>query len=191
MNPYESPPSTVTGQPAYAGVDTGYGMVSQIRIVAVLNGVQGALEIPMGLMWIAGGMFVPVMFRMEQQRNANRPPPPPEEFLWLIAGVYLVFGTLTLAFGGLRIFAAVSNYRYKRRTLGIVSMCLGLASMLSCYCAPTGIGVLVYGLIVFLNPAVKAAFAMGEQGLSSHQVLQSFIPFRGPPQPPLPWPPPS
>jgi hypothetical protein len=168
--------------------DTGYGSVSQVRIVSVLNGVQGALEIPMGLMWVAGGVFLPMMMRMEKERNPGNAPP--DEFLWTISGVYLVMGTLTLAFGGLRIFAAVSNYRYKRRTLGIVSLILGLASMLSCYCAPTGIGVLVYGLIVLLNPAVKAAFAMGEQGLSSDQILQSFIPFRGPPQPPPAWPPP-
>jgi hypothetical protein len=190
-NPYQSPAAqAAAGQPAYTGADTGYGSVSQVRTVAVLNGVQGALEIPMGLMWIAGGIFVPVMIQMEQQRNANRPPGPPEEFLWIMTGMYLAFGTLTLVFGGLRIFAAVSNFRYRRRSLGIVSLCCGLVSLLTCYCAPTGLGILIYGLIVLLHPAVKAAFAMGEKGLTSDQILTSFVPYR-PPYPPPPWPPPS
>jgi hypothetical protein len=60
----------------------------------------------------------------------------------------------------------------------MVSIIAGLSSMLSCYCAPTAVGLLVYGLILFLNPAVKTAFQMVEQGHSVDQVLAAFSPFQ-------------
>jgi hypothetical protein len=72
-------------------------------------------------------------------------------------------------------------------------MVIGMGSVLSCYCAPTGIALLVYGLIVYLNPAVKLAFEMGAQGIPASQILATFVPFRGGPPMPPPgtWQPPT
>ena len=83
--------------------------------------------------------------------------------------------------GLLRLYAGIQNFRFRGRTLGIISFSVGLFSMLGCYCAPTSIGVFVYGLIVYLNPAVKAAFEMGEQGMNGDQILASFAMQRGVP----------
>ncbi|MEX2174061.1 MAG: hypothetical protein WD872_06845 [Pirellulaceae bacterium] len=193
-NPYQSPTPDLkqfADQPGYVVPDTGFGSVSQVRIVSVLNGVQGALEIPMGLLLCGMATLFPIMMRME----ANNPDrqggnPPPDEMLWVMTGVYLALGVPTLLAGILRIVAAVSNFRYRRRTLGVLSISLGMVSLLSCYCAPTSIGVLIYGLIVYLNPAVKAAFQMGDEGHPSDQILASFMPYRPVAYPPQSWPPP-
>lgn len=88
--------------------------------------------------------------------------------------------------------AGIQNFRYRRRVLGIVSQVCGLASMFGCYCGPTSIMLLIYGLIVYLNPAVQAAFEMGDKGTPTDAILASFLPY--PPrqygQPPF-QPPPS
>ena len=96
---------------------------------------------------------------------------------WVLGVIYLGLGAPILLAGVLRIFAGVQNFRFRGRTLGIISMIAGMASMLTCYCAPTGIGVLIYGLIVYMNPAVAAAFAMGQQGASGSEILAAFMPY--------------
>jgi hypothetical protein len=190
-NPYQSPSADFKyppGGPGYAPPpDTGFGAVNQVRIFAVLNGVQGMLELPLGLMTASMGVILPAMMKFDQQNNQRPGQPPPEEFLWVMTGFYLAVGIPTILGGILRLFAAWSNFRFRRRTVGILSVCFGLVSVFSCYCAPTGIGILIYGLILLLNPAVKHAFELGDQGQPSDQILASFLPYRPPPQ----WPPPT
>jgi len=195
-NPYQSPafgPQHFQDAPFQSPVGANdYVWVSQVRIVAVLNGVQGLLEIPMGLMYIGMAFFIPAMI---EAGNANQPgaAPPPKEMLTFMTGLYLVMGIPVLLAGILRIVAAVRNFQFRNRTLGIITLVLGMASTLGCYCAPTGIALLVYGLIIYLNPAVKMAFAMGAEGIPASQILAAFVPFRSGPQfpPPGPWSPPK
>ena len=180
-NPYQPPgfdpkyfQDSPYGQyPSRPMVDSGYGYVAQVRVVAILNCVQGALEIPLGLILTAVAVFVPYAIEMEEQAGRGGGGPP-EEMKWIIGGAYGTIGAALLLSGMLRIVAGIQNYRFRWRTLGMVSYFTGLASMIACYCAPTSIGIMVYGLIVYLNPAVKAAFEMGKQGMSGDQILASF-----------------
>ena len=96
--------------------------------------------------------------------------------MWVLAGVYLAIGIPVLISGILRIVAGVQNYRFKGRTLSLVSIIVGMATLFSCYCAPTAMGLLVYGLILHLNPAVRAAFEMGRKGHSADQILAGSRP---------------
>lgn len=181
-NPYSSPPfdpKQFQDQPAYAGsAASDAGWVSQVRVFSIFNGIQGALEIPMGLILVGMGVLLPALTQIEEfKKGQNGQEPPPAEFLWFFGIIYFVIGIPVLACGILRIVAAFRNYRFKGRTLGVVSIIAGLCSMLSCYCAPTAVGLLVYGLILFLNPAVKAAFQMVEQGQTVAQVLAAFSPY--------------
>src|SRR5205823_5880308 len=66
--------------------------------------------------------------------------------------------------GLLRIVAGLFNIRYRRRGLGIAALAVGLVTMMTAYCAPTAIGLAVYGLIVYLNEPVVLAFQMGDSG---------------------------
>ncbi len=196
-NPYQ-PPSADSKEfsegpaPYPPPMPGGYGMVQQVRIVAILNAVQGGLEILMGLLTVAMGGFMWFMPQIDRAANQGRPRPPsdpPDEFFWVLAAVYGGLGLAVLAGGILRIAACVQNYRYQGRTLGIVALAGGMASVLSCYCAPTALALLVYGLVIFLHPAVVAAFEMRRQGYAVDAILAAFMPYppmQYPAQPQLP-----
>jgi hypothetical protein len=182
-NPYHPPPfdpKQFQDQPQYSGAAASdYGWVNQVRIFALLNAAQGMLEIPMGLFTTGMGVALPTMMQWAaaQDKEAAKEMPP-EAMMWMLGGFYLAIGIPVLISGVLRIVAGVKNYRFRGRTLGLVSMIGGLSSMLSCYCAPTAVGLLVYGLILYMNPAVKAAFQMVEQGQTVDQVLAAFNPYQ-------------
>jgi hypothetical protein len=185
-NPYASPsfdPKQFQDYPSHfpPPQNTGFGWVQQVRVVAILNCVQGGLECLMGIFMGGMGVFLSYMLQAERNnpnfRNNNQPPPGME---WVFGGVYLAIGVVLLLAGILRLYAGIRNFGYRGRILGIVSMVCGMISVFSCYCAPTGIAMIIYGLIVFLNPAVQAAFVLGEQGTPSDAILNSFLPYPPP-----------
>jgi hypothetical protein len=133
----------------------------------------------MGLFTAGMGVLFPALMQMDKARNPNPSQDgPPDEFVWVLTFVYFAIGIPVLTSGVLRIVAGVQNYRFKGRTLAMISIVAGLGSMLSCYCAPTAIGLLVYGLILLMNPAVKAAFEMASRGHSADQILATFSPYQ-------------
>lgn len=183
-NPYASPsfdPKQFQDYPSHIPPPNGYGWVQQVRVVAILNCVQGGLELLLGLFLSGMGIFVALMMQAERNnpnfRGNNAPPAGME---WILGGGYIAFGLIIMAAAILRFYAGFQNFRYRGRILGIVSFVCGLVSMLACYCAPTGIAMLIYGLIVYLNPAVQAAFVMGEQGMKTDDILNSFLPYPPP-----------
>ena len=178
-NPYQTPafdPKQFQNQPGYfAGGSGDFGWVRQIRTFAILNAVQGMLEIPMGLLMTGMSALFPTIISKDLQQKAEPGDAANQEaMMWVVAGIYLAIGLPVLLTGILRIIAGVQNYRFKGRTLSLVSIIGGMATLLSCYCAPTAVGLLVYGLILHLNPGVRAAFELGRQGHSADQILAGF-----------------
>jgi hypothetical protein len=173
-NPYQ-PPTFDPGQTqeAYPATHPGFGWVNQVRIVAVLNCVQGGLEIPLGLMLMAASLFVPTIL---QAQKGSMPPGglPPQQMEQILKITYLAIGTPMVLAGVLRIYAGIQSFRFRSRMLGVTSLVLGLVSAFGCYCAPTSIGILIYGLVVYLNPAVATAFEMGRQGMHGGAILAAF-----------------
>ena len=121
-----------------------------------------------GLGWFMGNMdqFMPA--------NAQQPPEldmmAQNMMLWgfgIVGGVILIISIL-------HFIAAYLGFTYKGRVFGIVTMILGLGSLLSCYCAPTAIGLAVYGMIIYFNPAVSKAFALGKSGMKKQEILSHF-----------------
>jgi hypothetical protein len=115
--------------------------------------------------------------------SVNPPPgnagnaPPPEALGWFMAIVYGSIGLVTLLAGGLQIYAGYMTYLFRKRNLGILSVVLGAGASLSCYCSITAIGLLIYGLIVFLDSSVKQAFELGDQGYAPDQIDAIFNPY--------------
>lgn len=146
------------------------GMVNQVRVVAILNAVQGCLELLMSTMYVVLGGFFGLVMREELAKDD----PNGEMFANIMAGIMLGFGGLMLVIAGLRIYASFRNYFLQSRVLGIVSVCLGMLTVFTGYCAPTSIGIAVYTLIVLFNKEVTEAFEMRDKGLSAEQVLATF-----------------
>lgn len=182
-NPYESPTGDI---PISFGTGSlpppqEPGLVGQVRIVSVLMMVQGTLDLLVGMGIIGLGIFIGIFMREAlaqdpQFQQANGPSP---EFTGnLMMGVYAGLGVVIGIIGALNIFAGFRNWRFKSRTMAIVSMLAGLGTIFTCYCAPTSIALCIYGLVVYLNSPVAAAFRMGEQGYSGDEIVLTFSPAR-------------
>jgi hypothetical protein len=173
-NPYASPPAFNTAG-GYAA-NRGRGMVSHVPVVAILMGVQGVLETVAGGGLIAMGVALPTILTQQLAQQGGGPGDdfPPEAMTWIMLGVYGGIGLVMVIVGLLRIVAAIRNYRFRGRILGVVSLIGGLVTAFTCYCAPTSIALAVYGLVTYFNPQVTQAFALGEAGHTKDEVEAAF-----------------
>jgi hypothetical protein len=166
-NPYETPnwSSDYFREPVGTGVNPlGRGMVGHVPLVAIGLIVQGCLEFLFGLLMVLSGLlfaFVP-----DPQLAAMRG----------MSGIMFGLAVPAILCGTLRFIAGVFNLRYRRRILGMTALGLGLLTMITAYCAPTSIGLAVYGLIVYLNDSVIAAFALGDAGKGKADINAAFPP---------------
>src|SRR5215208_6038944 len=146
-----------------AGVSPlGRGLVGHVPLVAICLIVQGVLEIVMALFFVLFG----ILFLISPDPNLAS-----YRALGLIMVIFALPGFVC---GPLRIFAGIANLRHRRRLLGMTALGLGLLTMMTGYCAPTSIGLAVYGLIVYLNDSVIEAFAMGDAGKSNADIQAVF-----------------
>src|SRR5690242_4510191 len=108
-------------------------MVGQVKIVGILMMVNGLTVALTGRLYIAVGSF---MMAAMPRPPAGGGGPPPELFLI----IYGVLGAVTALVG---IFNVVAGYRVmamRNRVLGLVALFSNLIAMMTCYCAPTAIG---------------------------------------------------
>ena len=154
------------------------GLVHHVPALGILTIVQGGLVTLAGLFLVAMAALVPVIMRADGAfggvgpGNPRRPMPADAE--WFILVIYGCAGVFAIALGVLNIVGGVSMMRFRRRTLGIVTLSCGLLSLFGCYCFPTALGLFIYGLIVLLNAPVKRAFEMGAEGDTSKDIQAHF-----------------
>ena len=129
--------------------------------------IQGSLVSLAGVFLLFLG---PAMFSLSGSSHRAED----EQVMTVIGGIYILIGGLLLGVGGLNIVAGIKNLKYRGRTLGITALSLGGLAIFGCYCAPTAIGLLIYGLIIYLNQDVSRAFAMGEQGATPEQIKNAI-----------------
>lgn len=164
-------------------------MARQIPIVAALLITQGVLECLMGLYLAVMGPTMAAMFLALPSSGSSSSPPPPPEAAGVLAGMGIVFGAMGVAIiasAVLKFVAAARAFKYRGRVLGIVALASGVVSAMTCYCLPTALALGIYGLIVYLNDEAVRAFALGEQGLTPEQVLET-LERGGSPAAPGPW----
>jgi hypothetical protein len=150
-------------------------MVSQVKTVSILMIVQGVLACLIGLFYIVMGPF---MYYMMEQAKQEGGQPPPKEFELLFFTVMPIFyigvGMLNLTAGMLDIVAGIRCLRFRNRTFAIIALFSNIPCVLTCYCAPTAIGMMVYGLIVLFNEEVRRAFDLVAAGESVKSVTARF-----------------
>jgi len=139
------------------------GLVGQVRVVALLNAIEGGLELLVAAFCFFSGVIL-LLVPAEVQRQGGGNPA-------ALAAVYFTIGSVNLILGSLRLLASGRNYFFHNRGLGIVSLCVGLISSFVGCCAITSIGVAIYGLIVFFDAAVIDAFHRRSQGTSVEEIL--------------------
>ncbi|MCA9268199.1 MAG: hypothetical protein KDA41_07000 [Planctomycetales bacterium] len=177
-NPYQTPQFDDRSQFAADGgpAPRPSGKVQQVRVFAALNGVQGGLEVAMGLMLLAFAALFPLL--LENDPNMQRLNNDGRSFQLFMTVLYGGLGIAGTVCGALRLMACFKNWNFRGRGLGMISIFAGMGSCITCYCAPTAIAVLVYGLILYLDPYVKDAFAHGEQGVPADKILYDYSAYR-------------
>ena len=152
-------------------------MVHHVMALSILMIVHGAIITLCGLGAGALAFAVPAILKaqagMPQQPGMPAQPMPPQMEGFLLA-IYGGAGVVLLSAGILGIWGGIRIMKFRGHTFGIVTLSAGLLAIFGCYCAPTAIGLFIYGLIVLLNPPVKQAFAMGEQGRTPDEIRNHF-----------------
>jgi hypothetical protein len=140
-------------------------VVGQVKLVGILMIVHGITVAIMGGLYAAlGSMF---MFFTPPAGGGG---PPPELFLvvyGVIGGAILICGILT----------SIAGYRVmtlRNRVFGLVALFLNVVPLISCYCAPTSIAMMVYGLIVLFQPDVSRAFGLVAGGATAEEAVRKF-----------------
>lgn len=158
-NPYQSPQSA-GAEPAAAA---GGGLARQIPVVAILLMVQGGLEVLMGGFFVVfGGTMA-----MYAQQEAVRPG-------MAMGGVSGAMGGAGLIAGLLHVVAGWQNYFFRKRWLGVAALFTGLGSLFTCYCFPTSVLLMVYGLIVYFSARSSWAFRCGQTGMPREQIVTAL-----------------
>ncbi len=169
---------TAAGGPIELGDVTSRGMVGQVQILGVLMIVQGVFVSLMGIAVGGYAVLMPQMFQQMQQQAAgqggNAPPMPANMPLWIGIGGGLLAVTMLLI-GFLTVFAGIRTMKFQGRVFSIVMLCVGLLTILTCYCLPTQVALSIYGLIVLLNAPVRDAFRFAEQGHSAREIQLAFL----------------
>jgi hypothetical protein len=147
-------------------------MVSQVKIVSILMIVNGALVVLVGLIFSVGGPLVLAMVRS----TGHGPRDPDERMAMEIAWyVYLVIGIPTVLVGIVTMIAGVRALLFRGRIMALVALFLNIIPMCTMYCAPTSLGLLIYGLIVFFHADVARAFQMVAEGVPAAEVEARFL----------------
>ncbi len=172
-NPYAFSETTSPQPPA----GSQRGMVHHVMALSILMIVQGSLTTLCGLGAGAMALVVPAIIKAQagMPRQPGMPAQPmPPEMEWFMLAIYGGIGVVLLSTGSIGIWAGIRLMKFRGRTLGIVALSTGLLAIFGCYCLPTAIGLFIYGLIVLVNPQVKLAFEMGEQGRSPADIQSHF-----------------
>ena len=92
----------------------------------------------------------------------------------IFGAVFIGMAVFVLVISVLHFFAGFRALKYRGRSFIMVTWFLGLFASFTMYCAPTSIGLAIWGLIVFFNPATKSAFKMVENGMDKREVERQF-----------------
>lgn len=170
-NPFK-PPANPNQKPGeYYQVPSSRSMVSHVPIISVLFIVQGVLLLVMSIAMVGYAFFFANL-------ESFLPPEAQEEMMRELGPMQgMITAMIAVPAGGLFILCVMHfvsawfGFQYRHRVFAMVTMLMGLAASLTCYCAPTAFGLAVYGLIVYLRPEVAAAFQMRKDGMSKEEML--------------------
>lgn len=142
------------------------GKAKYVPWVAILLGVHGVLMFLAGfgvigvMIFVAPQMEMQIEKQQEQQRqqNPNAPQMGKEALTTMLYTMYGAMSAVLFLIGIVNIYAGFRNFGYHNRTLGIVSMVLNMGSILFCWRLPLSVGLLIFGMIIYLSPEAVQAF---------------------------------
>jgi hypothetical protein len=146
-------------------------MVSQVQIVAIMMLINGGLACLMGGLLVAVGPLMWSMLSMDPGRPKG---PGEEKLITAISIIYVVAGIVVLLGGVMSIVGGIRGLKFRNRGLVLAALFCNILPVFSCYCAPTSIGLMIYGLIVMFQSDVAEAFRMAESGVPAEEIRYRF-----------------
>jgi len=130
-------------------------MVKHVPYVAIFMIVEGGLELlPAGVMTALG---IATAFGIARGSELGGNIIPPE-----LTFVVFILGPALFAAGVFKVLAGLRNLKMRDRTMGLIALGSCFIAIPTCYCAPTALGLAVYGLVVYLNADVQREFARAD-----------------------------
>ena len=126
--------------------------MNHVKAVARLLIVQGIAEMAAALLFLSQARTFPLTAETESKA---------ELAFWF----FLTIGILLLICGFLKILAGARNLKFRSRGLGYAALISSLPPVVTCWCAPTGLAIMVYGLIVYSRPEAREPFDRAETAL--------------------------
>jgi hypothetical protein len=146
-------------------------MVSHVRTVAILMIVNGSLQLLLGVMFVGMVVFMAIVTLRDK---AEDPPPAERLSLAVMVVFYVGLGLVLLLAGVLNIRAGRRARAFRNRRFVLVALFGNAAVAPTFYCAPTSLGLLIYGVLVFYNAEVVRAFELGDQGVPAAEIEKRF-----------------
>jgi|SoiMethySBSTD1v2_1073268.scaffolds.fasta_scaffold194602_2 hypothetical protein len=140
-------------------------MVGQVKIVGILMIVHGLTVMIMGGILAALG----IMMAGAAPPGGGGPGGPPDPVIFVI--IYIAWGGVIAACGLLNSVAGFRVMTFHNRILGLIALFSNILALLSCYCALTAIGMMIYGLIVLFQPDVARAFELVAGGATPEEAI--------------------
>lgn len=135
-------------------------MVAKVRVVAILMIVHGILVSLMGAEYVKEGGRICVSFWAPNAGLfAPSDPGAARHLIDILFPIYSLIGLPVLAVGILNIVAGIRCLRLRGRNLALVALFSNVVPVFTCYCLPTSIALMIYGLIVLFHSDVAYAFA--------------------------------
>jgi hypothetical protein len=132
--------------------------VSQVPALGIVMMIHGAMILSLGILLVVYGLF----FAAATYDTPNELAAPTELIAQLVVSSMVGIGLLHFLPGVLQIVAGWRTRTYRSRGFAIAALGAGLLAMVGCYCAPTSIAMLIWGLVVLLGKDVVARFASEE-----------------------------
>jgi hypothetical protein len=175
-NPYKSPDFSepLSGATGTSDGELNSSILTQQRVVAILMIIQGAMSVLIGLFYAAAAVLVPTLIAADLQRQ-NPNGPNMEQAQWILVAVYGTMGLCGILPGSLQIYAGIQNLWLRGHMLGVVAIASGALTLGTCYCIPTALALMIYGLIIYLHSTTKRAFALAQEGQTFDMIMQRAL----------------
>jgi|APSaa5957512622_1039677.scaffolds.fasta_scaffold100042_1 hypothetical protein len=149
-----------------------------LRFVPALGAMMialGCIELTIGGLVALATMMIVVIGIMQQVGIVPvQPGDPPGVVMACCGGTFYGLPTiLMLVVGAIHIYAGIKHLHYSGRIVGWVAAILGIVTATTCGCAPLGMAVGVLGIIAYVDPAVKRALTLGDEGMAVDEILQT------------------
>ena len=121
-------------------------------LLGILMVCNGALTSLFGIYGVVMAFTMPSIIAQDPN---NKLEPEVSMFLTIFMGIY---GACFLGVAILSILAGLGVRQYRGYVFATVALVANMATVITCYCFPTSLALLIFGLIVLLDSDVKNAF---------------------------------